>query len=291
MFRKAHLATAGLSGLMMISLASFAMAGPSDITLNRFGECVSIDNGNCSGVRVDEAGFRSFARELGLATSNYALQPAETTGQNGFAVQLNFSNTSISSDQEYWQKANINGEPPSALNVMGLSVRKGLPFSLEVGFNAGLMLDSELVSVGGEVKYALHEDWLWPVPDLAIRAWGNAVLGAKDLGLYNFGADVIASVPIGIGGTVQLTPIVGYSFQAVVSKSNVLNAAPGNPMPPTVNPGGGSHLPEYVFATDTQIIHRMFAGVQLSVAVVDLNFQANFIGDQLTLSGGMGLSF
>lgn len=290
MFRKVHLATAGLSGLMMLSMSAAAFAGPNDVTPTRFGECRSVVGGNCGGVNVDEQGFRDFARELGLATSFYAFQPAETTGQNGFAVQLNLTNTTISNDQEYWQKANVNRDPSASLSVMNLHVRKGLPLSFEVGLNAGVMLGSELVTIGGEVKYALHEDTLWPVPDLAVRAWGNVVLGAKDLDIYNLGADVILSVPIGLGGTVQLTPLVGYSLHAVISKSGVLNAMPGNPLPPVTTPGS-IHLPEYVFASDTQVIHRMFAGVQLSLAVVDLNFQASFIGDQLTLGGGLGLSF
>lgn len=275
---------------MMFSMASTAMAGPADVTLTRFGECTSTAGGNCGGVTVDEAGFRDFTRELGLATSVYALQPAETTGQSGFAMQLNFVNTSIAGDADYWRKASVDGNPPSSLSVMNLHVRKGLPFSLEVGFNAGIMLDSELVTLGGEIKYAINEDWIWPVPDLAIRAWGNAVLGARDLDLYNVGGDVIVSLPIGIGGTVQLTPILGYSLHAVISKSGVLNAMPGNPLPPVISPGG-THLPEYVFGVDTQVMHRMFAGLQLSVAAFDLNFQASFIGDQLTLAGGLGASF
>lgn len=290
MFRKFHLVTAGLSGLLMSTLSANVLAGPNDVTPIRFGECVSTAGGICSGVRMDEQGFRDFSRELGLATSFYALQPAETTGQNGFAVQLTLANTTIAGDQDYWKKANVNGDPSDSLSVMNLHVRKGLPLSFEVGLNAGVMLGSELVTVGGEVKYAFHEDWLWPAPDLALRAWGNVVLGSRDLDLYNLGADVILSLPIGIGGTVKLTPIVGYSFQAVIAKTGVLNAMPGNPLPPVMSPGG-NHLPEFVFASDTQVIHRMFAGAQLSLAVVDLTFQASFIGDQLTLGGGLGLSF
>lgn len=286
MFRRYHLAAARLCGLLMMFVSVSALAGPNDVTPNRFGECQSGGDG-CLGVQTDEQGFRDFARELGVATSIYALQPAATTGQRGFAFQLNMSNTSILHNEAYWEKASVDRDPASSLNTMNLHVRKGLPMSFEVGLNAGIVQGTDLVTIGGEVKYALHEDWLWPVPDLAIRAWGNAVLGHRDFDLYNFGGDVIASVPFGIGGTVQITPIVGYSLHAVLSRTGVLDAAPGNPMPPVKD----VHEPQFVFGNDTQVIHRMFAGVQVSVAVVDLNFQASFIGDQLTLSGGVGLGF
>lgn len=286
MFRRYHLAAASLCGLLMMFASAFALAGPNDVTPTRFGECQG-GGGECRGVITDEQGFRDFTRELGLATSVYALQPAETTGQKGFAIQLNMTNTSILHDKDYWKKASIDGNPPSSYSVMNLHVRKGLPLSFEIGLNAGIVQGTDLVTIGGELKYALHEDWLWPLPDIAIRAWGNAVLGNRDFDLYNLGGDVIVSVPFGIGGTVQLTPIVGYSLHAVISRSGVLDAAPGNPAPPVID----VHEPQFVFSNSTQVVHRMFAGVQLSVAVIDLNFQASFIGDQLTLSGGVGLGF
>lgn len=286
MFRRYHLAAASLCGILMMAVSAVALAGPKNVTPTRFGECQSSADG-CRGVITDEQGFRNFARELGIATSIYALQPAETTGQRGFAVQLNMTNTSIMHNQDYWKKASVSRDPPASYSVMNLHVRKGLPMSFEIGFNAGLVQGTDLVTLGGEIKYALHEDWLWPLPDIAIRAWGNAVLGQRDMDIYNFGGDVIVSVPFGIGGTVQLTPIVGYSLQAVLSRSGVLDASPGNPMPPIKD----LHEPQFVFSNDTQVIHRMFAGVQLSIAVVDLTFQASFIGDQLTLSGGVGLGF
>lgn len=286
MFRRYHLAAASLCGVMMMGVSADALAGSKNVTPNRFGECQSSADG-CRGVVTDEQGFRDFARELGIATSIYALQPAETTGQRGFSVQLNMTNTSILNDQAYWTKASVDRDPPSSYSVMNLHVRKGLPMSFEVGLNAGIVQGTDLVTIGGEVKYALHEDWLWPVPDVAIRAWGNAVLGHRDLDIYNFGGDVIVSVPFGIGGTVQFTPIVGYSLHAVLSRTGVLDAAPGNPMPPIKD----LHEPQFVFGNSTQLVHRMFAGAQLSIAVVDLTFQASFIGDQLTLAGGIGLGF
>lgn len=293
MFRRVHLASAGLSGLLTVAVSSIGVAGPNDVTPQRFGTCQNADAPPCQGVVLNEQGFRSFARELGVATAFYAMQPAETTGLSGFAFQLEYNHTSIAHNESYWKLANVDQNPSSSLSVMNLHVRKGLPMSLEIGANAGIVLGSDMVTLGGEIKYALHEDTLWPLPDLAIRAWGNALFGAKDLGLYNVGGDVILSVPFGIGGAVQVTPFGGYALQAVISKTNVLDATPGDPMPPVTNPTNPSlsNAPEFVFDVDTQLIHRMFVGLRLSVAVVDLTLQGTFLGGQTTVSAGLGASF
>ncbi len=326
MFRiTSHLVAATLCGAFMTFVGVESLAGPSGevFSPNRFGVCNGPggDKG-CPGVYTDVDGFNNFTRELGVATSMYALQPASTTGQNGFAIQLNMTNTTIQNDKDYWSKRSAfkkggEGEPsgmvkqsldemaPASLSVMNLQVRKGLPMSLELGLNAGIVTgDAEFYTLGGQVKYALNEDWIWPVPDLAVRAWGNVVFGSHDFDVFNFGGDVILSLPIGLGGTVQLTPIAGYSLQVVASRSNVLDADPSNPHPPVIpclgdssggtctpDPNNPNYLPEYVFASNTQILHRVFVGLQLQVAVIDLNFQASFLGDQLTLGGGLGVDF
>ena len=289
-FRKVILTGAALVGITAISFPE-ALAGSNDVTPQRFGQCVNDDAPPCAGVRLDEAGFRAFAQELGVATASYAMQPAETLGLNGFGFSINYASTSLSSDESYWQLGNANGDPQDAMPLLSLQMRKGLPFSLEVGATVGLVPNSEITVLGGEVKYALHEDTLRPVPDLAIRAWGNAMVGHRDLSLYNVGLDVIASVPIGIGGSVQLTPIIGYSFQAIFAKTGLIDATPGDPMPPLIGGSGYSNAPEFVFELDHAIVHRMFAGLRLSIAVVDLNFQASFLGGQTTIAGGLGLSF
>lgn len=293
MFRRVYLASAGLSGLLTVTMASVGVAGPNDVTPQRFGVCRNDDAPPCRGVTVNDQGFRDFAQELGVATGFYGLQPAETTGLNGFAFQLSYNNTSIANDAEHWRLATVNQDPSPSLSVMNLHVRKGLPMSFEVGANAGIVLGSDMVTLGGEIKYALHEDTLWPLPDLAIRAWGNALFGAKDMSLYNVGGDVILSVPFGISGAVQLTPFAGYAFQAIISKSNVLDATPGDPMPPVTNPSNPAltNTPEFVFDVDTQMVHRMFVGLRMSVAVVDVTVQGTFLGGQTTVSAGLGASF
>lgn len=291
MFRKVTLSGAALCGLLTAAGTPDAHAGGNDVTPQRFGECVAAGGSSCAGVLSDAEGFRSFAQELGLATASYALQPAETLGLNGFALSINYASTSLNHNEDYWKKGHIWGEPNRSMPFVALQLRKGLPFSLEVGATVGLIPDSEITVLGGEIKYAIHEDTMWPVPDFAVRVWGNAMVGHRDLSLYNVGLDAIVSMPFGIGGAVQLTPIVGYSLQAIFSKTGLIDASPGDPTPSQSIIGGPTISSEFVFDIDHTLVHRMFAGLQLSIAVVDLKFQASFLGGQTTLVGGMGVSF
>lgn len=293
MVRRLIGATVAVSGLLIVLCATSAHAGDNDVTLQGFGRCANDDVPPCRGVVVDEDGFRSMAQELAVAMTPVGLQPAETTGLNGFAFQLIYNTTSISEDAEYWATADPDGDVGANRGTLQLQLRKGLPYSFEVGANVGMLLGSELVSVGGELKYALHEDTLWPLPDLAIRGWGNAVFGNRDLELFNAGFDVIASLPIGLGGVVQLTPFAGYSFHVAISGSGLLDASPADPRPPVDSPDNPSesNAPEFVFETESFILHRGFVGLRLSLAVVDLSFQGTFGAGQTTLSVGAGASF
>jgi hypothetical protein len=281
--------------LMMLSccIAGTAFAGPNEITLQRFGDCVPSTE-DCRGVQTREAEFRDFANELGLAFAPLGVAPAETLGAAGFDLQIEHSATFINSNEEYWDLAMKDGEAPSSVQVSQLHLRKGLPFSFEVGAMTSVWWGSDLVAFGGEFKWALHEDTAWPVPDLAIRGWGNVVLGSQQLRLYNAGADVVVSLPFGIGGAVQLTPFLGYSLHAVISGSNIMDASPGDPRPPFERPDGSSGVgnqPEFVFDTETQINNRIFGGLRLRVTHLELTVQVTGLSDVLTVTGGIGATF
>lgn len=278
-------------------VSTIAVAGPNEITLQRFGECVPVQDGDneyCRGVQLKDKEFRSFANELGLAFAPLSLSPAETLGAAGFAVQLEHSSTSINSNERYWQLAMDDLNPPGSVHVSQLHLRKGLPFSFEVGAMTSVWWGSNLVAFGGEFKWALHEDTLWPLPDLGVRGWGNVVLGSQQLRLYNAGVDVTLSVPFGVGGAVQLTPFIGYSLHAVISGSNIMDSTPGDPTPPFDRPDGSSrpgNQPEFLFETETTFNNRVFGGLRLRVTKLELTVQVTGLADVLTVSGALGATF
>ncbi len=290
-----------LTVLTMMSAAPLCLAGSNEITLQRFGDCIQgttpdPDTGEvspCIATRTRDEAFRSFANELGLAVSPLGLQPAETLGIAGFSVQFDHSVASINSDADYWSLAMVDGDAPSSLSVSTVHLRKGLPFSSELGLQVGYLWGSELATVGGELKIALLEDVFWPAPDIAIRGFGNALIGHRQLNLFTAGADVIASVPFGVAGVVQLTPFIGYNLTVVYSGSRLIDASPGDLLPPIENAENParSNRPEYVFATESDIFHRIFAGLRVQVAAVDLTLQGTFLGEVTTVSLGVGLNF
>ena len=99
-----------LTATLLVIASAPALAGPNDITLQRFGQCTFGAEGNCTGVLVDEQGFRNFARDLGLVMSPRIAATAETLGQAGFAFQIDHTINTIDATELYWVLANEAGD-------------------------------------------------------------------------------------------------------------------------------------------------------------------------------------
>ncbi len=278
--------------LLGVSLASLlsspAYAGDNDVTLQRFGECV-YQGSSCSAIVTDDDGFYSFARDLGLVFSPALGTTAETLGQAGFAVQVDQTFSIVDSNADYWEAANINGEPSGTLAVTSFRVRKGLPLSLELGGNVSVLWDSELVALGTELRWALHEDFLWPVPDLAVRGYVNTVVGHSQLQVTTAGAEIVAGIPIGIGNVANITPYAGYNLGVVIMSSRLIDKTPDDPRPPVS--GTPTSQPEFVFPVKTELVHQGVAGLRFQFAVANIGFQGQFSSAVQNYTLTFGLEF
>lgn len=264
-----------LVGVSFVSLfAPPAQAGDNDVTLQRFGECRVQGNSSCAEVITDDDGFYAFARDFGLVFSPPLGTTAETLGPAGFAVQVDQTFSVIDASEDHWEAANINGDPNGTMALTSLRVRKGLPLSLELGGNVSVLWDSELVAVGADLRWALHEDFLWPVPDLAIRGYVNTVIGHSQLQVTTAGAELVAGLPIGLGNIANLTPYAGYNLGIVVMSSRLIDKTPNDPRPPV--DGNPVSQPEFVFPVKTEVVHQGVAGLRFQFAVANLGFQAQF---------------
>ena len=183
--------------------------------------------------------FRSLAAELGLAFAPKFLAPAETLGHNGFDIGIEWSLTGINNSEPYWNGPCDTGstcavssyieddrQPKSVLTTGQVHIRKGLPFSFELGGTASYLLYTEMAAVGIELKWALNEGFYY-IPDIAIRGSGTRVFGSKGIDLTLGGFDISISKAFGLGDTVSLTPYAGYNFLYIRAASYVLDATPG----------------------------------------------------------------
>jgi len=285
--------TALLTATFLVVASAPALAGSNDITLQRFGQCTFGSEGNCTGVLVDEQGFRNFARDFGLVMSPRIAATAETLGQAGFAFQIDHTINTIDATEPYWILANENGDPSGSMATTSFHVRKGLPFSLELGGLFTALWNSSMVSVGTELKWALHEDYLWPVPDLMVRGFVNTVLGDPQLSLTNAGVDVVVGAPIGVGDVMNITPFAGYEMTAVISSSRLIDATPEDLTPPfqdLENPSR-SNAPEFVFDVDTELVHQGLGGVRFQFTAVNLLMMVTASGDVQSYTFSLGADF
>ena len=278
--------TASALAFVLLTSAAPAVAGGNDVTLHRFGQCQLV-GGVCSRVETNDEAFYDFARDIGLVFSPPLGTTAETLGQAGFGVQIDQTFAVIDANEDYWLLADADETPTGTLPLTQFRVRKGLPLSLEIGGMFTVLWDSELVAVGTELRWALHEDYLWPVPDLAIRGYVNTIVGHSQLAVTVAGGEVVTGLPIGVGNVMNITPYAGYNLSAVVMASRLIDATPLDPRPSIAE----TTEPEFVFSVDTEIVHQGVAGLRLQFAVANVGFQAQFSSTVQNYTLSYGLEF
>lgn len=270
-----------------------ASAASKNLQLRRLAEAVPVDaaDPNTKFNAVPDVGaFRDLSRDLGVIFGPKFLAPAETLGQAGFDVGIELSTTSVDGNAAHWRALDSN----DANNfVTGqVHVRKGLPFSLELGGTLTHLFESEMYALGTELKFSLNEGFFY-LPDLAVRGTFNNVVGSSDLNLATAGFDVSVSKSFGIVGVVNMTPYAGYNYLTVFSSSRLLDVTPEDPTPPTINDETGDleFQPEFVFSSQQQSLNRFFVGSRFLIGVLNLTAEGAFTDSSQTYSLRVGFDF
>lgn len=299
--RTAYASVALIWAATVLGGAATAHARPNDITLQRF---VSLEtNRTAQGTQLlavpNDPAFRAFARDLGLVFTPRLGTAPQTLGQAGFAIQVDQSVSTVNASDEHWQLGMVSGDPSGSLQTTTVRARKGLPFGLELGGLVTALGGSELMAVGAEMRWAIHEDFFWPIPDLAVRGYVNSVLGDTQLNLTVTGWDLVAGTQIGVGNVMNITPYAGYNMGVIVSASRLIDATPLDPTPPfsrtPSNPPDPNlvilNASEAVFDVETQVVHGGLFGVRFQFAFVDLNFQASLASTVQTYTTSLAFNF
>jgi hypothetical protein len=226
-----RVALAVATGVTVLSSGPAALANDMDPVLARMWRYDPTTN---QIVTRDDL-FDALALELAQGFAPNINYPAETLGWSGFFMGLEATLTTIDSQAMQWRcgvEATGEGQlgggnqvcnnwdlADGALFVPAVHVRKGLPYSLELGFQIQYMSNSELVGIGGEIRWSpfegYREGWAGYLPDVSIAFTGNYVMGSTELTLGQLGANVSLSYPFTISGQVILTPYLGYGFMIV----------------------------------------------------------------------------
>jgi hypothetical protein len=243
-----------------------AHADKNDLRLVNLGNPDAGERGATSRATTD---FQAFARAMAASLMSANLMPPETLGHAGFNVNAELSVVSLpgysrdreddssikgvfipaESSQPLWSVQPDGSPPPeedfsqpgSAMLVPSLHVRKGLPFSTELGGRVAWIEKSRMIAATGEVKVALHEGGVIEgffkyLPDLGVRGHITKLFGAQDLSLTAMGLDVGVGKRFPLGGMVTLTPYGGLDFSVVSAQSATLDFQPDRTYDSTVDP-------------------------------------------------------
>lgn len=185
-------------------LTAPVQAAPLDLRLEGFS-----DPSTASGTKITSKSYTTLMREVSTLMGQRMAGPAASQGALGMDIAYEMSFVGLDANAEYWKKA--VAKPVSSATTSQIRVRKGLPHQVQIGGSVVHAHDSNLWAIGAELNLSLL-DGFRHIPDFALRAGGNTVVGTRGLTMVNAGGDVTASKSFGIGGVLALQPWLGYSL-------------------------------------------------------------------------------
>lgn len=276
MFRRLWLLVGVLS-------SATAFADAYDFRIYQLGNpaCNQDGNGSCTGIgyRADaNANFRAFARRLAAGMTSVNLMPPETLGHSAFAIGVELSVVDFGS---VVQTTDLPTTSPvqGAVLMPSVHIRKGLPWSFEVGVRAAWLEKSRMGSGTLELKWALNEGFTY-LPDIGVRGYVTKLLNTRDFDVTAGGLDVGVGKQFAIAGMVTITPYVGWNLSFVGASSGSVDFNPSRSLKdsdeitaPTNNRNFSVFDPVRV-AENTN--NRFYGGFRFIAGVVQLGFEISY---------------
>jgi hypothetical protein len=191
----------------------------------------------------NHAAFAKLVTQLGAAVAPPATHPARTTGFGGYRFGVQGMYTSIDANAPYWQQGTegppdettgqasvVNRDPNSIMQMYNVYLAKGFPFGLELGAGFGFLVNTSIITTGGDVRIALFEGFRESIPgfipDLGVGGGVRTITGTSDLKLTVASLDTQISKPIPIAGTVTIHPHIGYQLLWIFGDSGLIDLTP-----------------------------------------------------------------
>ncbi|QRK03967.1 hypothetical protein JQX13_27150 [Archangium violaceum] len=252
-----------------------AYADRNDFTqITKFGKAEpGLDNINSEA----NANFRAFARTFAAVMTSANLMPPETLGHAGFALNAELSVVSLPSSVLLPTERPQTG----SLLLPSVHVRKGLPFSLELGARVGWIDRSSMFATTGELKWAVNEGFTW-LPDIGVRLHVTRLMGNRDFDLTATGLDLGVGKQFPLGGMVTLTPYGGIDFTGVMASSDTIDFDQGRTLDSTLNPAN-----PYAGLDNTGVYTQVKMGENINTRFYG---GVRFIGGALQLGAEFSLS-
>jgi len=206
--------------------------------------------------------FKQLSENVAAAAQYKGVTPPEPLGILGIDVGLSVSYTTIDVDQVF-DLASDGDFEVSGIALPRLTLHKGLPFGIDVGVSASGAPGTDIKVLGAEIRYAIIEGNI-ALPAVGIRASGSVLQGVDEIDLQNLGLDISVSK-----GFLLFTPYAGVGI-----------------VRSTATPNNIATLKE-----ETIDQNKMFAGVNVNLALLNLTLEADKTGDYTSGSLKAGFRF
>ena len=203
--------------------------------------------------------FRAISEDLGAAFAYKGITPATPLGLLGIDVGLEVTSTRMENSRLF-ELAGAGSQ--STLLIPKLHINKGLGGGFDIGAYISGSPELSATFFGAELRYAALDDTL-TTPAVGLRASGTIATGLGNLDLKTAALDVVVSKKLALA-----TPYIGAGMVYVMSDPN------------------GVNLAEESFSKS-----RVFAGVNVNFAVINVALEAEKLGNNTSLSAKLGWRF
>jgi hypothetical protein len=289
-------AAAALAAVLALAAAPAARAEPLDIDLTRIGApdpevwSTILFKATATGDAAQLAKearqrFAILSTEMALALSSAVLQTASTTGHSGFAVDLEVATVAVEGGtigevtpvpsrftNRTWATRSVD---PAMLYLPSIHVRKGLPWSFELGGRMIYLAQSSYYAAQGEAKWALNEGFDY-LPDFAVRGAYTRLFNHPDWSLGTADLDVMLSKRWGLRGVISLTPYLVGRLTYVSASSGRMDFYPDR-SGATLDPASLGAT-QASFPTFTATLYRTTVGLRFTTYAVSLALEGTYFG-------------
>lgn len=207
--------------------------------------------------QLSQSEFHSLSQDLGAVAAYKEVAPAAPLGVTGFDIGLELTASKLQNKGVYER---AGGSAASTVYLPKLRVQKGLPWGVDIGGFVSKIGGSNISLVGLEARYALLDDTL-TAPAIGLRVSGTRDMGVTQLDIRTVAFDVAISKKLTF-----VTPFAGIGAVKVNSKAAGL-------------------------ANESFNQSRVFAGLNVNFALINLAVEAEKLGGVNSLSAKAGLRF
>jgi hypothetical protein len=170
-------------------------------------------------VAANGAAQKRFARlgsALGLAFVPRWSEPAASAGQAGFEVGVVETGAFLKLSNDEWATEGSRGQSPAPglLPITSVQLRKGLGGSLDLGLSVSYLPGSQILGLGAALRLSIL-DGIEHAPDVAIRVWGEHLVGSGELFVNELGGDLLVSKTFGLAGMLKVQPFGQFGMAFV----------------------------------------------------------------------------